>query len=75
MEHMNIRINLSEHFPPNKGETLTLDYGDFTVESMKPVYVAESVYGRSFAGTTEKALSGAKTQIEKALRGTDFASA
>lgn len=67
MDYRNTKISLSEHFPPSKDTTLSLDYGDFTVESSGPVFVAESTYGRSFAGTTEKALAGAKSQVDNAL--------
>ena len=67
MDYRNTKISLSEHFPPTNGATLSLDYGYFTVESSGPIFVAESTYGRSFAGTTEKALRGAKDQVDTAL--------
>lgn len=66
MEYLNTKISLSEFFPTNG--TVQLSYDDYTVESSKPIFVAESQYGRSLAGTTEKALDGAKRQVEKALK-------
>jgi hypothetical protein len=59
MEHKNVKITLFEGTSYNED--------GLEVSSEKPFYVAGSKFGKSLANQPQKALDGAKEQIDRAL--------